>query len=245
LKSIKKIFLTAVLVSLPITFTIFANENEHRYSGDILPQKLISIYELKGQELVSEEDYSSFFPLTSYFVTENDVTYCGIASSVMLLNVLNFDPPITPMHAPYKIFNQENIFYNEDVMKIISPMTIQREGATLDQITNLLKVFAPKVKRTYCSDSSLEEFKRSAIEAIRVKNKGIIINFCRETIGEIGCGHFSPLAAYNKKEDCFLLLDVARYKYPPVWIKSEDLFNAMNTKDSSSDKTRGYIIIEN
>jgi hypothetical protein len=37
---------------------------------------------------------------------------------------------------------------------------------------------------------------------------------------------------------------VARYKYPPVWVKASDLFDAMNTTDSANEnKTRGYVLI--
>jgi hypothetical protein len=36
-------------------------------------------------------------------------------------------------------------------------------------------------------------------------------------------------------------LDVARYKYPPSWVKTTDLWNAMNTDDSDSGKKRGYL----
>ena len=35
------------------------------------------------------------------------------------------------------------------------------------------------------------------------------------------------MAAYDAKGDRFLILDVARYKYPPVWIGVADLFDAM------------------
>ncbi len=40
-----------------------------------------------------------------------------------------------------------------------------------------------------------------------------------------------------------LILDVSRYKYPPVWVKTEDLWKAMNTVDSTSGKTRGFVFV--
>ena len=44
--------------------------------------------------------------------------------------------------------------------------------------------------------------------------------------------------------DRFLILDVARYKYPPVWVTASDLFDAMNTPDADNEnKTRGYVLI--
>lgn len=51
----------------------------------------------------------------------------------------------------------------------------------------------------------------------------------------------SPLAAYDLQSDRFLLLDVARYKYPAYWVKTEDLWNAVNTKDDNT--YRGFIMI--
>jgi hypothetical protein len=51
------------------------------------------------------------------------------------------------------------------------------------------------------------------------------------------------LAAYNQKSDRFLMLDVARYKYPPMWVKAEDLWEAMNTDDAGAKAKRGFVII--
>ena len=66
----------------------------------------------------------------------------------------------------------------------------------------------------------------------------------RKALGEERGGHISPLGAYDEKADRFLILDVARYKYPPVWVKTSDLFDAMNTTDAGNDnKTRGYVLV--
>jgi hypothetical protein len=57
-------------------------------------------------------------------------------------------------------------------------------------------------------------------------------------------GHISPLAAYDKEGDRFLILDVSRYKYPPVWVEAAALFAAMNTTDKDNEnRTRGYVIV--
>ncbi len=39
------------------------------------------------------------------------------------------------------------------------------------------------------------------------------------------------------------MLDVARYKYPPVWVKAENPWDAVNTDDTESKAKRGFIII--
>jgi hypothetical protein len=57
-------------------------------------------------------------------------------------------------------------------------------------------------------------------------------------------GTFPPLAAYDAKGDRFLILDVARYKYPPVWVGAAELFDAMNTPDADNqNRTRGFVLI--
>ncbi|MGQ4001563.1 phytochelatin synthase family protein [Francisellaceae bacterium CB299] len=69
------------------------------------------------------------------------------------------------------------------------------------------------------------------------------MNYNRADMGAVGGGHFSPLAAYNPGADSWLLMDVARYKYPPAWIKTSDLYKAIQANDSESEKPRGIIIV--
>ena len=72
----------------------------------------------------------------------------------------------------------------------------------------------------------------------------MIVNYLRKALGEQIGGHISPLAAYDGKADRFLVLDVARYKYPPVWVKTADVFAAMNTPDAANgNKTRGFVLV--
>jgi hypothetical protein len=80
--------------------------------------------------------------------------------------------------------------------------------------------------------------------ALGDKGRFVIVNYLRKAMGQEKGGHISPLAAYDSKSDRFLILDVARYKYPPVWVSASDLFTAMNTTDSDNDnKTRGFVVV--
>ena len=79
------------------------------------------------------------------------------------------------------------------------------------------------------------------VDALRgCRSRGIL----RTGIGEVGGGHWSPIAAYAEQADMMLLLDVSQYKYPPVWVKTDDLYTAMNTVDSTSGKSRGWVEVE-
>ena len=81
---------------------------------------------------------------------------------------------------------------------------------------------------------------KKLIEALANPKQYILVNYHRKMLNQVGAGHISPLAAYNKKEDSFLILDVARYKYPSYWVKWSDLSKAMAEVENN---TRGFIIV--
>ncbi|KAF4734739.1 hypothetical protein FOZ62_025866, partial [Perkinsus olseni] len=58
-----------------------------------------------------------------------------------------------------------------------------------------------------------------------------------------GSGHFSPIGAYHAASDSVLVLDVARFKYPPHWIKLPRLVKAMYPIDNATGNSRGYIVL--
>lgn len=61
---------------------------------------------------------------------------------------------------------------------------------------------------------------------------------------EVGDGHYSPVAALDRETNSVLMLDTARYKYPPHWIPVELIFQAMLPIDIVTGKSRGYIVLE-
>ncbi len=79
---------------------------------------------------------------------------------------------------------------------------------------------------------------------LKENERFIVVNYLRKAIGQEAGGHISPLAAYDEDTDRFLILDVSRYKYPPVWVGAEALFAGMNTSDSDNDdRSRGFVIV--
>lgn len=61
--------------------------------------------------------------------------------------------------------------------------------------------------------------------------------------GKTGSGHFSPVGGYHAGRDMALVLDVARFKYPPHWVPVSLLWEAMDTVVEASDERRGYMLI--
>jgi glutathione gamma-glutamylcysteinyltransferase len=81
--------------------------------------------------------------------------------------------------------------------------------------------------------------------ASRTPSRLVVASFGRSGLSQTGDGHFSPLAAYHAGSDRVLVLDVARFKYPPYWVGAKELHAAMALKDESTGRPRGWIVLEN
>lgn len=209
-----------------------------------LPQNLINLNSNEGAALLQDsEALQSYWPLSIQFVTQENQAFCWVASIVMVLNALAVPAPATPEFEPYKTFTQENVF-TPATEKVLPQETLRKMGMTLDQVGGFISTYGVKAEVRHASETSLEEFRTLARNNLGAPNRHVIVNYLRKSIGQEKGGHISPLAAYDADTDRFLLLDVARYKYPPVWISAVELFNAMNTTDSDNqDRTRGFVLI--
>jgi hypothetical protein len=95
----------------------------------------------------------------------------------------------------------------------------------------------------HAATANIEDFRKVTAANLKQKGNFVIVNYLRKEINQERGGHISPIAAYNEETDRFLIMDVSRYKYPPVWVKTADLWKAMNTVDSVSGKTRGFVLV--
>ena len=50
----------------------------------------------------------------------------------------------------------------------------------------------------------------------------VIVGYDRRALGQTGEGHFSPIGGYDPASDLALVLDVARFKYPPLPMPSSN-----------------------
>ena len=209
-----------------------------------LPENLVNLDSDKGAELLKEsEALEAYWPLSIQFVTQKNQAYCGVASIVMVLNALAVPAPATPEFEPFKTFTQDNVF-NLKTNEVITQEVIASQGMTLDQIGQFLSSYPIKADVHHAADSTLENFRSKAREYLASDGHHVIVNYLRRAIGQEKGGHISPLAAYDADTDRFLILDVSRYKYPPVWVSARELFEAMNTTDSDNEnRTRGFVLV--
>ncbi len=209
-----------------------------------LPPNLTDLNSDQGEQFFLESgDFVAYFPIADNFVTQKTQAYCGVASMVMVLNAAGVPAPSTPEYQPYRIFTQDNLL-DERSDPVLPREVLARQGMTLDQLGGLLALHPVTVEVHHAADGGLDAFRAAARDYLTAKDHFVVVNYLRKAIGQQTGGHISPLAAYDAMADRFLILDVARYKYPPVWVKAAELFDAMNTIDAVNDnKTRGYVLV--
>jgi hypothetical protein len=209
-----------------------------------LPQNLVGAATDSGEALLIDADArEAYFSLASNFLTQKNQAYCGVASIVMVLNAMQLPAPVVPEFDPYRTFTQDNVL-DARTEAVLPREVIMKKGMTLDQIGGLLSLQPVTVEVHHAADSSLDAFRGKAREYLAKPDHFVIVNYLRKAIGQEKGGHISPLAAFDVESDRFLILDVARYKYPPVWVKASELFAAMNTQDADNqNKTRGFVLV--
>ena len=208
-----------------------------------IPPSLINLTSTEGGQLLLEsEARTDFLLLSTQFVTQKNQAYCGVASSVMVLNALGIPAPVAPEFAPFRVFTQDN-FFNERTQKVLAADVVARQGMTLNQLSQLLATYPVAAKAYHAGNTDLAKFRALVVKNLQEPGNFVLINYLRRAINQETGGHISPVAAYDAQSDRFLILDVSRYKYPPIWVSAADLWKAMNTVDSVSGKTRGFVLI--
>jgi hypothetical protein len=209
-----------------------------------LASNLVDLRTEQGRAFFLEaEAREAYWPLAAQFVSQKNAAFCGVATLVMVLNSLEVPAPPVPGAAAYESFTQENVF-DDKTEAILRQESILKRGMTLDELGALFESFGLEARVTHASQASLEAFRADAIDSLRKRSHHVVVNYLRSSLGQRQGGHISPLAAYDGKTDRFLILDVARFKYPPVWVAARELFEAMSTIDADNGgRSRGYILV--
>lgn len=237
--------------------------HEEATAAGPLPRRLTSLLTPAGQRLLAQCDSCASYPaIAASFTTQVTQAFCGVASSVTVLNASAAQKPLTDPYRPYPYFTQCNIF-NAKARQRLDLDTVSNEGLTLAQATWLLNAqegihascyHAGRADTAAAADQgvpgcavadSAASFRKLARRTLAQPQHYVLVNFSRATLSDdnTGGGHFSPLAAYNGKAEDLLLMDVARYKYPPFWVDADLLWRAMATTDTTSGRHRGFIVV--
>lgn len=184
--------------------------------------------------------------LLPYYEPQKARANCGIATTVTALNSLALSSPkkffgIKLFDSP-PIFNQSN-FFSPQVERVVKQREVERRGISLAELKKALKTFrwlnvypyeGPRLSHT--------QLRHLLISSLKNPNQRVLGLFDRRALEQRGTGHWSPIAAYDKKTDSFLVLDVANFKHQPFWVKAGALFKSMQTYNGR--QPRGLLVIE-
>jgi len=185
---------------------------------------------------------ADYWQLSTTFAVQSTQTFCSVASAITVLNAMPVKKPVDPEYAPYAYFTQRN-FFTPDVAKVISAQAVLDMGMTREEMAEALTLHGVKA-RTIAGDTLHDEGLRTLLrKALGDDGQFVLANYLRANLGQVGGGHWSVLAAYDAQSDSVLILDVAKYKYSPVWVGISTLRGAIATLDSTSNKARGLVIV--
>jgi hypothetical protein len=213
--------------------------------ADVAPStaELIYLTEPAGEALFMEAELrANYFKLASYVETEQILTFCGPATIAAVMNSLDVARPVPIQFHPWSLFTQDSVFTPENQALKAYPK-VENEGLVLEELAQFFRNLKVQAEYKHADAFDVGEFRTLVRETLSDPNKRLVVNYFRTPLGQAGGGHISPAAAYDEDTDRLLVLDVARYKYAPVWIKLADLHTSMLTIDASSGKMRGIVAV--
>ncbi|KAG9445802.1 hypothetical protein H6P81_011930 [Aristolochia fimbriata] len=187
-------------------------------------------------EALQNGTMEGFFKLISYFQTQSEPAYCGLASLSMVLNALAIDPG-RKWKGPWRWFDESMLDCCEPLEKVKS------EGITIGKVACLAKCAGAKVETFRTNQSTIDDFRKHIVACSSSEDCHLITSYHRAPFKQTGSGHFSPIGGYHARRDMVLILDVARFKYPPHWVPLTLLWEAMDTIDESTGHHRGFMLI--
>lgn len=223
-----------------------------------------------GRERLMRSQYKNdYFQLAHNFQPQVNPLYCGIASSVIVLNSMRLVTNDVPSQKTIEVKVPEALgggrldypsysqltLLGEKTNSVKSRAVVELKnqndpkaqldpGLTLQDLHDVLEAYGTRVQLHYVereSDEGIDDFRSALKKALSDSTNFMIVNFHGKTMGAPTDGHISPVAAYDEKSDSVLLLDVAGYLNPWYWTPTEHLYRAMHTRDG--DKYRGYVIV--
>ncbi len=205
----------------------------------LLPSNAIPFSSPEGRQVFSEalasRGLDGYFRLAEQFHTQSDPAFCGPGSLVVALNALSIDPG-RRWKGPWR-------WFSEELLDCCVPLAdVRQRGVDVDEFACLARCNGADVEIHRGDVSSLANW-RSALTLSARGDAVIVAAYDRGAMGQTGSGHFSPIGGYHASRDLALILDVARFKYPPHWVPAEHLWRAMRQVDPTTGMARGWLVI--
>ncbi|KAJ1994095.1 hypothetical protein GGI25_000868 [Coemansia spiralis] len=209
------------------------------FHGRTLPSSLASFTSAEGRKLFKESLNSGYaegyFNLAGNFTVQSEPAYCGPSSLAMVLNALEVDPGRT--------WKGVWRWYSDELLESCrTESELKANGITFDQFLCLAGSHAQVVVKRG-EAATREEFLRDIKYVTQRDDVYMVLSFSRSALGQTGDGHFSPIGAYHPGSNQALVLDTARYKYPPWFGDVDKLYDSLQPADRETGLPRGYFLI--
>ena len=212
-----------------------------------------------------------FFKLANHFESQHNKIFCGPTSAAIVLNSLRIRhdsvhiPEDKSLLGPADLkylssktwspffarYTQNNVFLNSPKSRelVLGEVILNSKGKAkkdrgfqLRQLGELFKAHGLNTQvRVVSQEIDAEMIKTEIIQNLKTANDYVVINYKRTVLNQPGGGHISPLGAYHKASDSFLVLDVTPNKADWIWVKADLLLSAMRTFDT--EENRGYLLV--
>ena len=179
----------------------------------------------------------AYFPLSEQFMTQASPPSCGLTTLAMVLNAMNIDPN-QRWKGGWRWFSEEMLLGN-----CCKPASeVEEDGMTMDDVAAVARCHGTAVEAVRATDVSLDAFREQVVASVASPAPPYLVaTFSRSVLGQTGDGHFSPIAGYDAQSDHVLVLDVARFKYPPWYAPLPLLYEAMLPHDPVTQRPRGFL----
>ncbi|MFL5812201.1 MAG: phytochelatin synthase family protein [Bdellovibrionia bacterium] len=195
-----------------------------------------------------------FWALIPYYAAQMDESACSVASVTMITNGARVGKKLT---ADDELVTQQAIAekvlhkaWHKGMMK-----KAMGYSTNLDELGEIAReafekygIHVKSVEVVH-ADAIDEKTKAKLHEALVENEKSahdfILLNFNQKVFtGDAEVGHISPIGAYDEKNHKVLVMDPDRKWYEPYWVSEETLLMGMATKDSSTQRNRGFVWIK-
>lgn len=229
---------------------------------------LVAFSSDEGLARLARSDAKADFPaLANQFEAQSNSIFCGPTTAAIVLNALRERSPALPrdrtrLHAGDQqyipgTFDPVIPRYTQDNVLVKSPKTraqvlgepmtlhgrkVQDFGMQLRQLDALFRANGAHTRIVVVDNNmSASEIRTDLAENLRRRGDYVVVNYIRKAVGQEGGGHISPLAAYDRESDSFLILDVNPAAAGWVWMPTANLIQGMRTFDTVEN--RGYILL--
>jgi glutathione gamma-glutamylcysteinyltransferase len=205
-----------------------------------LPEDLVAFSSPAGRALFRDALVSGglegYFPLAEQFHTQADPSFCGLGSLVVALNALGVDPG--------RLWKGPWRWYSEELLDCCVGLDeVRAQGVTLDELACLARCNGAEAELHRAETGNVDALRAAIASAATGDGTVVVAGYERSRLGQTGAGHFSPVGGLHAERDLALILDVARFKYPPHWAPVARLHDAMLSVDPATGRRRGWVVL--